>query len=157
MSSPQPQVRFRRPPIDRPALYGDFASEMIPGEKLHQDISDRAAYMFITGCYPSHLRSKATGILRQITHDYRRPTSIDDRKGNRMLFEDAIRDLRLNSHEMVKAAREKVSQGYVIEPNRGMGTRRGFSKVFMFKKLPSQMIYDKITITLEGAVKQGWD
>lgn len=46
-------VRDRAPLIDRVALYGEFASVMIPRTKLHNDVIDRAAYVFITGCYVS--------------------------------------------------------------------------------------------------------
>jgi hypothetical protein len=82
---------------------------------------------------------------------------LDGRRGARLVKADAIQDLDLNSHDMVKVVRHKVGQRFMIEPSRGPGTRRGFGKVFMFKRRPNRMIYDKITVTLEGAVKQGWD
>lgn len=151
------QTRTRTQPVDRGHLYGDFATEMDRDSKLHCDISDRAAYMYITGNYPCHLRSKATAILKQISREYRRPTSVDSRHGHRLTSDEAVRDLRLNSHDMVRKVREKISQGYFIEPSRGFGTRCGFSKIFMFKKHSDKMVYDRITVTLEGALKQGWD
>lgn len=150
-------IRHRRPPVDRVALYGEFAPYMFRGEKLHDDISDRAAYVFITGYFPSHLRPKSTQILRQITRPYRRPSSLDSRKGERILHDDAIRDLDLNNHAMVKAVREKIRQGFLIEPSRGFGKRRGYSKIFMFKRLQDRKVFEKITVTLEGAVKGGWE
>lgn len=151
------QTRTRIPPVDTGRLYGDFAPEMVRKDKLHRDISDRASYMYITGNYPSHLRGKATAILKQISRHYRRPTSFDSRHGRRLLSEDAVRDLRLNSHDMVRTVREKISKGYVIETSRGFGTRRGYSRIFMFKKHSDKMVCDQITVTLEGAIKQGWN
>ncbi len=71
--------------------------------------------------------------------------------------EDAIRDLKINEHDMVKEVRERVSHGYRIQHSRGLGTRCGFSKIFMFKRNPDQTIGEKITVMLSGAVKRGWD
>jgi hypothetical protein len=72
------------------------------------------------------------------------------------LHDDAVRDLDLNNHAMVKVVREKIRQGFLIEPSRGFGTRRGYTKIFMFKRLQDRMVFEKITVTLEGAVKDGW-
>ncbi|KIC28158.1 hypothetical protein [Leisingera sp. ANG-S5] len=151
------RTRDRKPLIDRAGLYGEFASEMVSGTKLHADISDRAAYMYITGTYPSHLRGKATAILRQISRNFRKPVSLDRRTGNRRIEDDAVRDLRLNSHAMVQAVRDKIRLGYLIEPSRGFGTRRGYSRIFMFRLQPDNTICDRITVTVQGAVKSGWD
>ncbi len=40
---------------------------------------------------------------------------------------------------------------------RGIGTRCGISKMFMFKNYPGHTMAKKITIVLSGAVKRGWD
>lgn len=149
--------RRRNPPIDRRAVYGDFAAEMIPGTKLHGDIADRAAFMLITGIFPSHLRTKSVNILRQITSFFRRPTSIDGRSGRFRVNEAAARDLGLNNRPIVKVVRQKVSEGYKIQPSRGLGTRRSFGKIYMFKATTGNVITEKITITIEGAIKKGWD
>lgn len=153
----QMTVRHRKPPIDRRTVYGDYASEMIPGTRLHEEIADRAAFVLITGIFPSHLRIKSADILRQITSYYRRPTSIDCRSGRLRLNPDAVRDLRLNDLPIVKVVREKVSQGNKIQPSRGLGERRNYGKIYMFKPNPNNIITAKITVTIEGAIKQGWD
>lgn len=150
------QFRDRRPPIDRGLLYGEFAPLLLRESRHHKLVTDRAAYVYITGNLPSHLRPWATRALVQITREYPRPTSLDGLHGHRQLKEDAIRDLRLNEHDMVGAVRQRVEEGYRIKPSRGHNTRRGYSKIFMFRPLPDGAMHDQITVTLEGAIKRGW-
>lgn len=150
------KVRDRKPLTESARLFGSFASEIDNCPKLHDDVRDRAAYVFITGNFPSHLRSKSLAVLKQISRPYRRPSSLDGRGGHRMLHDGAVRILTLNEHEMVRVVREKIRQGYLIHPSRGFGTRNGYSKVFMFKRHPDQMVYDRIAVTIEGAIKKGW-
>lgn len=152
----QISVQKRQPPVDRSALYGDYAGDILSTPYGEELLRDRAAYMFITGHFPSHLRPKTNGYLRQISHMYRRPTSLDGRFGHRKLKDDAIRALRLNDHDMVKAVREKIREGYFIQKSRGLGTRNGFTKVFMFA-VEDGVEVDPITVTLQGAIKPGWD
>lgn len=151
------QFRRRRPPIDRGKLYGEFLPDMARGTWQFDRIVDRAAYMFVTGTYPSHLRSKAQNVLTQISHDFPHPVSLDGRIGRRKLDDDAVRDLGLENHDMVKTVRDKVSQGYRIELGREGSNRRGFSKVFMFKWDPYPTHREEITVTVEGAIKDGWN
>lgn len=119
-------------------------------------MADRAAYMFITGSYPSHLRPEATSILRNISLDFRRPVSLDGRLMGRRLRDEAVSELSLEQHPMVKAVRNKIEEAYRIETSRGPNTRRNFHKIFMFKLHSNQMTYHKITISIDGAVKDGW-
>ncbi len=159
--APKPPFDFvprkRTPPVDKPQLYGRFFGDLANCQKLRDDIRDRAAYLHCVGHLPSHLRPRANQILLQVSEYFRRPTSLDGRLGDRRLKEDAIRDMKIKEHDMVQEVRERVSQGYRIQHSRGLGTRCGFSKVFMFKNYPNQMMAEKITVTLSGAVKRGWD
>lgn len=91
-----------------------------------------------------------------MSRPFRKPSSLDGRTGNRMLDTDAVRALKLNQHEMVKAVRKKISLGYLIQPSRGFGTRNGYGKVFMFKVGPDNLIGERITVNIHGAVKDGW-
>ena len=91
------------------------------------------ACMYITGHFPSHHRPKTIKYLRQIGIFYKRPTCFDGRFGHQKPEKDAVRVLKLNDHEMVKAVGTKMREGYFIQKSRGVGTRNGYSKVFMFK------------------------
>ncbi len=159
--APKPPFNFvprqRTPPVDKSRLYGRFFGELANCQKLRDDTRDRAAYLHCVGYVPSHLRTKATQIQFQISDYFRRPTSLDGRLGERRLKDDAIRDLKINDHDMVREVRERVSQGYRIQHSRSPGARCGFSKIFMFKRNLDETIGEKITVMLSGAVKRGWD
>lgn len=45
---------------------------------------------------------------------------------------------------MALKVREKVSQGYLIQPPRGLNTRRNFWKIFMFKLNADGNVFDTI-------------
>lgn len=150
--------RDRRAPLDRKELYGEFSSDMIRGTDYFARTVDCAAYLHITGCFPSHLRPKRTAILRQISESYPHPTSADGRSGEFKLKNEAIRDMQIEGHPMVKAVRAKVSQGFKIQQSLGHNTRRGHSKIFMYKINPeTQGVVNQITVVLAGAVKNRWD
>lgn len=151
----QVSVQKRFPPVDRSALYGEHAQDILNTPYVEDLLRDRAAYMFITGHFPSHLRPKTVRYLRQISNFYKKPTSFDGRFGHAKLKDDAIRALRLNQHEMVKAVRAKIREGYFIQKSRGTGTRNGFSKIFMFTFHNGEPVHP-ITVTLDGAIKDGW-
>ncbi|KRW94343.1 hypothetical protein AQY21_20655 [Paracoccus sp. MKU1] len=129
---------------------------MQDGEKTREDMLDRAAYVYVTGQFPSHLRKHYTAVLRAITHYFRKPVAFDGRTGNIKLDDRVVEDLDLDKHPMVKEVRNKVAEGYFIQPSRGFGTRRPFWRVFMFK-LQGEHMVDKITVQADGAVKKGWD
>lgn len=127
------------------------------GNKFRNDLRDRAAYVFVTGQFPSHLRVSFTGVLRGITAHFRRPVALDGRSGNLKLNEEVIDDLKLEQHPMVVEVRERIKQGFKIQPSLGMNTRRGFGKIFMFQVSPdTKLQHNKITVMSDGAVKKGW-
>jgi hypothetical protein len=129
---------------------------MVRGERFFDDVRDRAAYVFVTGHLPSHLRQTYTGVLRQISLPFNRPSSFDGRSGCLVLLDEAVNDLRLQTHPMVLAVRAKISEGYFIQLSRGLGTRRNFGKVFMFRLGGEHTAEGRITINLDGAIKSGW-
>ena len=152
-----PPPRRRPTPINRGDLYGDFAHLMLPGERIRDVIRDRAAFLHITGYMPTHLRSQAVNILLQISRPYQRPASICGHCGNRKLHEEAIRDLKLEHHAMVRAAREQRANGFFVHGHKEFGERRTFKKVLMRTgDHPTEPIR-RLTVTLEGAIKSGWD
>lgn len=149
------QVRDRRPPVA--LLYGDYAPMVLGDENFYKMARDRAAYMYVTGQFPSHLRPKQTDFLRRISREYKKPSGLDGRVGHRMIHDEIAAHLKLEAHNLVRAVRKYIRLGYFIEPSRGHGTRRNFDKIFMFKLGSGNRIVEKITIFGSGAVKRGWD
>lgn len=140
---------------ERAMVYGDFEPQMRDGEKTRDDMVDRAAYVYITGQFPSHLRKNYTGVLRAVTSFFQRPVALDGRTGNIRLNEKVVQDLELEKHPMVKEVRAKIREGYFIQPSRGVGTRRPFWRVFMFKQ-EGEAIKDRITVQGDGSILRGW-
>lgn len=150
------QVRHRRPPRPPEPLYGRLAGEMQQGSLFRSQMHDRAAYMYITGQFPSHSRGKTTQFLRAISRHYLRPASLDGRCGDRKIWDEVVTDLELARHPMVLAVRQKISEGYLIQPTLGVGERRNFWKIFMFRPISEGRVASRLTVQIDGAVKDGW-
>jgi hypothetical protein len=132
----------------------DFRPLLAEGSRTRDEIRDRAAYVYVTGQFPSHLRRNYMGVLRAMSQRFRKPVSLDGRSGTLALKGDVAMDLQLESHPMVREVRRKVSEGYVIQPSRGLQTRKPFGKVFMLKS--NRRRTDRVTVQIDGSVKQGW-
>lgn len=149
-------IRRRTPPSPHQILYGPFSKQMTEGGKYYKDARNRAAYVYITGQFPSHLRKEAISFLRHATKWFKKPVSLDGRTGKLQLSDAIVRDLDLNQHPMVLAVRKKISQGYLIQPSLGIGTRRNYGKTYMFKFNSDHRPVDLKTIKIDGAERQGW-
>lgn len=149
-------VRRRQRPSPRVKIYGDYVAKMVPGSKYYQDMRDRAAYVYITGQFPSHLRREYTGALVHLSHTYRKPASLDGRIGEVKLSDEVAADLALEAHAMVQEVRNRMREGFLIQGSRGFATRNGFHSIFMFRPASRGEPLKQITIRLDGAVKQGW-
>lgn len=141
---------------DQTTIYHEFSGLMEDGNKSRDDMIDRAAFIYVTGHFPSHLRQHYTAALRTITQYFRRPVALDGRTGNIRLDDRAVADMQLDQHPMVNEVRAKLAQGYLIQPSRGFGARRPYWRVFMFK-LAGDRISEKITVYGNGSVKSGWE
>lgn len=135
--------------------YGGHAADMAIGSKTREDVRDRAAYIFVTGQFPSHLRTNYMGILRAISATFNRPVALDGRSGSIKLTSAVVNDLDLENHPMVIAVRDKLAEGFLIQPSRGLHARRPFGKVFMYR--PTGSGNDLIVVNSEGATKIGWE
>lgn len=148
-------VRQRR--SHREFLYGPYAAMMDPDGTFFRTIRDRAAYVYIVGNFPSHLRKESTGVLRQVTRAYRRPSSLDGRVGNNKLNDDVVADLTLEQHPMVLEVRYYIRQGYLLLGPRGYGKRNTYQRIYMFKPGPNGTFQNPIRVQVDGACKQGWE
>lgn len=134
------------------SLYGGY-DEQVQG-KVRDDIRDRAAYIYITGSFPTHLRKNYNAVLRAITNVFRTPMSLDQKGGTIGVQDEAIVDLELEQHPMVKVVRRRILDGYSIQPARNVVSRRPYSKVFLYKRSDPS---DRITVQVDGSVKDEWD
>lgn len=133
-------------------LYGGY-DEQVQG-KVKEDIRDRAAYIYVTGAFPTHLRQNYNAVLRAITRVFRSPTSLDRKSGSVGVENDAIVDLDLEQHPMVQMVRRQILAGYTIQTARNIVSRRPYSKVFLYKKDDPS---DRVTVQVDGSVKGNWD
>lgn len=120
--------------------------------KEYADFRDRAAYMFCTGAFPTHLRTHFTALLRAVSRYQGKPASLDGRVGNMHLDPAVVQELGLEDHPMVRKTREFVSRGYKIILAQSLKDRRPFSKVRLIG--PSG---DKVTVQIDGSLKDIWD
>lgn len=133
-------------------LYGGY-DEQVQG-KIKDDIRDRAAYIYATGAFPTHLRQNYNAVLRAITRVFRTPTSMDRKSGSVGVENEAVADLELEKHPMVQMVRRQILAGYSIQTSRSIVSRRPYSKVFLYKRDDPS---DRITVQVDGSVKEGWN
>lgn len=124
--------------------------------KVFTDFRDRAAYTYVTGTFPTHLRTFFTALLRKATRYTTEPASFDLRGGHMMVEQTVVDSLALDDHPMVRKTREMIrTQGFRIQTARGVTERRPFSKVFLFKQR-GRMVSERITVQVDGSIKEGW-
>ncbi|AHC30430.1 hypothetical protein CC53_gp013 [Rhizobium phage vB_RleS_L338C] len=157
LSTAEMNVRRRlRPEAASPTkdatLYGGY-DEQVQG-KVRDDIRDRAAYVYITGSFPTHLRRNYNAVLRAITSVFRTPMALDQRGGSIGVQDEAVTDLDLEHHPMVKMVRRRILDGYVIQGARNVVSRRPYSKVFLYRRADPS---DRITVQVDGSTKEGWE
>lgn len=100
------EFRKRTPPSVKALIKWAYPFDRDRWDEHFSRIEDRAAYMFITGSYPSHLRPEATSILRNISRDFPHPVSLDGRLNGRILREDVVDELRLEQNPVVSLGDE---------------------------------------------------
>lgn len=138
-----------------PLAYGLHTADMVAGTKTRAEARDRAAFVFVTGHFPSHLRANYMGILHAITASFAKPVALDGRSGSMRVADVAVIDLDLENHPLVTGVRSKVADGFLIQPSRGLQARRPFGKVFMYR--PSTNGNELIVVNSDGSIKNSWD
>jgi hypothetical protein len=127
-----------------------------PESKEYADLRDRAAYVMITGTFPTHLRPHMTGLLRKMSHYSLTPAALDGKSGSLGLDATFVDALKLAQHPMVAKAQALIAEGYLIQASRDVKARRPFSRVFLYRTddtgNPQQ-----ITVHLNGATLDGWN
>jgi len=135
-----------RPPPDRESVNRILAA---PRTRPFRRLRDHAAYMLLTGTYPSHLWPYSTRLLVLISANA--PGALAHSAGAVRLIDPEIAEaLGLANHPMVEAVREHLAQGYRIRVSQGPNERKPYSKVWLFKA------GEEITIQIDGTRTQGW-
>lgn len=132
---------------DRDALAAILAD---PRSSRFKSLRDRAAYMHVTGTYPSHLRPYYTRLLVLASTNTPLAGTGDTSAGPRAIEPRIAEDLKLETHAMVKTVRRSLRNGYRIRLSQGSNARKPYSKIWMFKG------DERITIQLDGSVEDGW-
>jgi hypothetical protein len=122
--------------------------------KEYQDFRDRAAYVYATGTFPTHLRRFFTALLAKATRYQRHPVSLDSQFGSMKITPQVARALKLEEHPMIRKAREYVNQGYRIRVARELTARRPYSKLFLYARARTGT--KQVTVQADGSVKEGW-
>ncbi|HEX3918852.1 MAG TPA: hypothetical protein VHW60_16060 [Caulobacteraceae bacterium] len=131
---------------DQPDM-GDVASILAdPKSRAFSELRDRAAYLQLTGTYPTNLRTRTTRLLTLISSAGRSAPDVADR-----VVATGIADqLQLATHPMVTKVRDYIEQGYRIRVSQGPNVRKPFYKIWLFKG------DDRRTIQIDGSMMDGW-
>lgn len=121
-----------------------------PKSKEFNDLRDRAAYMFITGGYPSHLRVFFTQALKLVSKMHNEPQSLDGLSGALKLNDEIVLKLNLGTHPMVTKVQLYVRDGWRIKSSRGANARKPYTKVFLSKG------DERVTIQVDGSILDHW-
>ena len=82
--------------------------------KEFRDFRDRAAYVRVTGTFPTHVRAHFNALLCAATEWVKGPSSADERFGHVQVSEDVAHDLQLDQHPMVRRVREEIARGSAV-------------------------------------------
>jgi hypothetical protein len=121
-----------------------------PDSQGWRELRDRAAYVYLSGSFPSHLRPHTVRALRQVVHPVNHPE-----EGKALVVNDeAVDALQLREHPMVTTANRFLEKGYQLRLSDEPGDRRPFSRVLVYREVGEGI--QKATISIDGGVKSGW-
>ena len=124
-----------------------------PHKKAFADLRDRAAYMFITGCFPTHLRTETNELLRLISEFSHSLSSLDRRSGNLKINKEAAIRLSLDDHPMVTKVRQYLAEGYRITVSRNPNARRPYGRIFLSHRANAER---RISVKCDGSILDQW-
>lgn len=120
-----------------------------PASKDYVEFRDRAAYVYVTGSFPTHLRVHYTGLLRLVTRYNKEPVSLDQRTGHMAVNKEAVEKLMLEDHPMVRKVRAMIDKGYLIERSDSLTERRPYGRVPMFHPTTKE----RVAVQSDGSVR----
>lgn len=125
-----------------------------PASKDLKDMRDRAAYVFVTGTHPSHLRRTWTQILSRVSRLSGTAAALDGRPTSLQLDQRIVVKLDLENHPMVTKVREYVARGYRITISLGANERKPYTKIYLSRGTGDVM--DRVTVQIDGSVLDHW-
>lgn len=102
-----------------------------PGSRFFRELRDRAAFVRVTGGFPTHLQTHMNALLNKITRYSSRPVSMDGRIAGMAVSAEHIAKLGLDEHPMIKKVQSYIAQGYVIQQSVNPKARQPYSRVRM--------------------------
>lgn len=133
-------------PIDR------FTAKDIPTDAKSREFvefRDRAAYVYLTGTFPTHVRKHFTNLLKAATEFVRGPSSVDKRFGHIQITPDVAGQLKLDEHRMVRKVRELVeNEGFVIAQSSSIKERRPYGRINLVQPSTKR----EVTVHVDGKV-----
>ena len=117
--------------------------------RQYADIKNRLAYIYITASMPSHLRPFYIDCLEFMCGLELQPKSLDGRPGRLQVPPGVVEKMGLRDHPMVLKFGEMTAQGW-SRAEREPTERRSFAKIYMLRG------DERVTIKIDGAVKDGW-
>lgn len=117
-----------------------------PSSKMFADLRDRAAYMYVTQCYPTHLRPFFTGALTEMRR-YASRTAGGQGPAFELTF---VHQLELDDHPMVVRVREMAAEGWTVNDPIRETARHSFQKIHL------SLGDERRTVRTSGEVVLGW-
>lgn len=119
-------------------------------KQKREDFRAQAAFVYLTGIMPSHLRSEANG---RLVAACRVATGNTTCGGWRKAFDlrpDVIEALDIPSHPLVRTVEALMSDGWSIQSSRGVNARRSYAKVFLKRG------EERRVVQRDGSVLMAW-
>jgi hypothetical protein len=120
-----------------------------PSSKAFADFRDRAAYVYVMGAYPTHIRTYFTTLLSVVSHSVRSPASLDKSFGSIKINEDMANRLMLDDHPMVRRVRLLLAEGYKLHRTGSITERRPYGRIPM----KNPMTGGSVVVQIDGSVK----
>lgn len=120
------------------------------GSRLFNDIRNRAAFIYVTGMFPTHLRPEALGFLVVMTEPVGDVLPLCGR-GPVRLSRYYFDRLLLETHPMVETVREQIANGWEVCAPNGPNQRSSFQRVFIRRGGEQQ------TVQSDGSILLGWN
>lgn len=94
-------------------------------------LRDQAAFVYLTGIMPTHLRSQAYRKLVEACQVAQGNTCCGGWRKAFDLKPEVIAALDILHHPMVRAVEALVSEGWAVQSSRGINARRPYAKIFL--------------------------
>lgn len=117
--------------------------------KAFADFRDRAAYVYIMGSFPTHIRTYFTALLSMISRTVSEPASLDRAFGGVKVNEEMVHRLRLEEHPMVRRTRLLLAEGYRLYRSNDITGRRPYGRI----PLHNPMTGVNVVVQIDGSVK----